>query len=108
MHRHRLSSSVLATDSSFVLDKLRGICLTKDVSWRYLLDTLLIITSMILSKKEGRGVRFVTGAGKHVQESKLSNTMLVSVTNVIPQPSFFAMIFTERCCPVASRLSWSS
>jgi hypothetical protein len=81
-----------------------------------LLDTLLIITGMILTKKEGRGVRFVTGpgmslqhtpcrtqqqlfrdrtrhhphegniigAGKHVQESKSSKTMLVSVTNVIP------------------------
>ena len=52
-----------------MLDKLRGICLTIDVSWRYVLDTLLVITSMILTKKEGRGVRFVTGAGMSLRHT---------------------------------------
>ncbi len=39
---------------------------------------------------------YIIGAAKHGQESRLSNTMLVSVTNVPPRPSFFAMIFHVR------------
>jgi hypothetical protein len=58
--------------SQFVLDKLRGISHTIDVSWRYLLDTLLIITSMILTKKEGRGVRFVTVGWNVYSEHSIS------------------------------------
>ena len=55
--------------SQFVLDKLRGICLTRAVSRHYLLDALLILTSMIVTKKEGRGVTFVTGAGMPLQHT---------------------------------------
>ena len=52
-----------------MLDKLRGICLTIAVSWRYVLDTLLVITSMILTKKEGRVVTFVTGTGISIRHT---------------------------------------
>src|SRR5262249_26047476 len=38
----------------------------------------------------------IVGAGIHVQESKLSKTMLVSVTNVIPRPSFFIQATDRR------------
>jgi hypothetical protein len=38
----------------------------------------------------------IVGAGKLVQESKLNKPILVSVTNVPPCPSLFAMIFQVR------------